>query len=191
MEQKDAPTECPVCQTPINQHLSRWATPASSCGSEECQQELRRVSQNERKARSREKQKEQRKLEEEALDQRIRNFSETLQPQHRTFLLFMQEKYGRDLAANIIEMIEAERREAEAQRCKHDNITTILDAYSRCQHRADAADRHNAELRARVQELEQDVQVYQAFENKVIGRVAQEELRKQPDPALPPSGVEM
>ncbi len=184
MEQKDAPTECPVCHTPINQQLSRWATPASNCGSEECQQELRRISQNERKARSRDRLREQRLEEEKALDQRIVAFSETLQPQYRAFLLQVHEDYGRKLAASIIEMIEAERREAEAQRCKHDNIATILDAYSRCQHRADATDRHNTELRARVQELEQDVQVYQRFENKVIGRVAQDELRKQPDPLV-------
>ena len=184
MEQKDAPTECPVCHAPINLQLSRWATPASNCGSEECLQELRRISQNERQARSREKQKKRRDEEATALDQRIHTYSETLQPQHRAFLLQVYKDYGGTLAASIIEMIEAERREAEAQRCKHDNIATILDAYSRCQHRADATDRHNTELRARVQELEQDVQVYQSFENKVIGRVAQDELRKQPDPLV-------
>lgn len=184
MEQKDAPTECPVCHTPINQQLSRWATPASSCGSEECLQELRRISQNERKARSRDRLREQRQEEEKALDQRIVVYSETLQPQHRAFLLQVHEDYGRKLAASIIEMVEAERREAEAQRCKHDNISTIVDAYSRSQHRAEGVDRHNTELRARVQELEQEVQVYQSFERKVMGHVAQEELRKQPDPVV-------
>ena len=178
---KDVVAECPICHTPINQNW-RWGQPDSNCGDEDCVQELRRISQNERKARSRDRQREQRKEEEEAQDQRIVAYSETLQPQHRAFLLQVHEDYGRKLAASMIELIEAERREAEAQRCKHGNIATILDAYARCQHRADATDRHNTELRARVQELEQDVQVYQSFENKVIGRVAQEELRKQPDP---------
>ncbi len=181
---KETISECPVCHTPINQQLSRWDRPISSCGNEECLQELRRISQNERQARSREKQKKRRDEEASALDQRIHAYSETLQSQHRAFLLLIKKDYGLNLAASIIEMIEAERREADAQRCKHDNIATILDAYSRCQHRSEGTERHNTQLRARVQELEEDVQVYQRFENKVIGRVAQEELRKQPDPLV-------
>jgi len=147
-QNQDVLTACPVCGTPINQNLSRWERPKTSCGSDRC-----------RKAISRENQRKRQEQEEAATRQRVRQYCEALQAENRDTIMCIMAEHGHELAAEIIDILDSVR-------CKHDKIRTLEENAVAARRRADKAEEYNRQLevlyKQRIQELEEEIRIYQS-----------------------------
>jgi hypothetical protein len=92
-------------------------------------------------------------------------------------LMQMDKEHGHIQAKKIVEAIESKR-------CKHDKVAVLEENAAAARRRADKTEEYNRQLEAlykqRIQELEEEVRMYQSLESAIHG-IAQRQLEKQPD----------
>lgn len=166
-ERERAPKECPHCGAAINQRLSEWDRVRYHCGADKC-----------RKATSRANIAERKRIEREEISKQIDDYAAQLPADQRAAILqakglLMQADYdqGHNLMLAVIEVLKA-------QRCKHDRIKQLEENAAIWKRRALASEE---QLNARIKELEEEIQLFNALEATIHG-IAAYQLQQQPDP---------
>jgi hypothetical protein len=179
---------CPHCSAPINQQKfgpSGNDEPRCHCGATACRSAAYRQRKADRLSAARQE-----------ADAHINRYIAQLPADQAAAVRAMRDvlmsyeqadyQQGHEQALAIIKVIEA-------QRCKHDRISVLLDNASTAKRRADEAERYNRELQAiyqhRIAELQSELSVYQLLEG-AVHNIATRQLAQQPDPQERPAQQE-
>jgi hypothetical protein len=175
MRQEEIPTECPRCGKPINQNR-RYSSDRvqTSCGEDGCRQYVYRI--NKAKRIDKERQDALTAIRQYCAVHLTPTLTEAIL--HATDVLMqMDRERGHLQARQIIEAIEWKR-------CKHDKIFLLEENAVAARRRADKAEEHNRHLEAlykqRIQELEEEVRIYQSLESVIHG-IGLRQLEQQPE----------
>src|SRR6266496_4047355 len=167
-ERAAAPKKCPHCEAPINQNLSEWDRVRYHCGSDRCRKAVSRANIAERKRQER-----------SATRARILQYCEQqLDRDQKNAVMEMCDLVmafdyhnGHNIALEVVKVIENKR-------CKHDRIAQLEQNAAIWKRKAQASEQ---QLKARIKELEEELELFNGLETLIHG-IAARQLERQPDP---------
>jgi hypothetical protein len=170
---EEKPKNCPRCDAPINRQS--WGRKQTSCGKDPCRQYVARHRRDQYWMQATEEAQE-----------RVAACAETLQPENRQLLLALASLQIRDYRGKIKPplaqgpiLADIVRRMIDTERCHHNALPQIASYAEQQQRRAEQAEAENCQLRARIQELEESLQGFDALAVDVQVLIDQQQMRQQ------------